>query len=117
MALPGDGPVLVPVGHGVLDAHPPSPGAGRGAASLRTGVHDLGDIGRVHPVLVIVSSHQWGETRDLLPIFIKLKAIVFYRESLLITVRLASPHSPGQDSWERTGWSFPDCSHLPPQSR
>ena len=76
MTLPGDGPVLVPVGHGVLHTHPPRPGAGGGAASLGTGIHDLRDIGRVHPVLVIVSSHQWGETWDLLPIFIKLKAIV-----------------------------------------
>ena len=77
VALPGDGPVLVPVGDGVLDTHPSGSGAGRSTASLSAGSHDLGYVGRVHPVLVIVSPHQGRETGDFLSIFLKLKSIVF----------------------------------------
>ena len=73
VALPGYGPVLVPVGDGVLDTHPSCSGAGGSTASLGTGSHDLGYVGRVHPVLVIVSPHQGRETGNLLSIFIKLK--------------------------------------------
>ena len=65
VALPGHGPVLVPVGHGVLDAGPAGPGAGGGTAGEGAGSHDLGDVGRIASVLVIEGPHQRWETGNL----------------------------------------------------